>query len=206
MIVKPAITFLIASADALLITMIRTILLAMTGNVNFDKPEPTLAMIGTALDDFITAFGKAADGGKELTAIKNAKRNELVSLVRQLASYVLVACHGDMAILLSSGFPVQKPNRQPIGVLPAPEAPKVSQGGRTGEMYAVTSPLSGGYIYTWQLFLASGSNVPVRTEQTTGARHTFTGLTRGATYRLQVNVIGTAGPSDWSQSVELMVL
>ncbi len=206
MIVKPAISFLMATADAALITAVRTIILAMTDNVNYDKPEPTLVIIGAALDDFVTALANAADGGKELTALKNAKRAELVSLVRQLASYVTVACKEDMTMLLSSGFPVQKPNRQPIGVLPAPETPKVSQGPRTGEMYAATSPLVGGYIYTWQLFLASAPAVPVRTEQTTSARHTFTSLTRGTTYRLQVNVVGTAGPSDWSQAVELMVL
>ena len=206
MIVKPAISFLIASADALLITMVRAIILAMTDNVNYSKPEPTLALILAALEDFVTALSKAADGGKELTAIKNARRSELVSLVRQLASYVLVACKGDMAILLSSGFPVQKPNRQAIGVLPAPETPKVSQGPRTGQMFGVTAPLAGGYIYTWQLSLETAPDVPVRTVQTTSARNLFIDLTRGTTYRLRVNVIGTAGPSDWSQSVELMVL
>ena len=105
MIVKPAIGFLSSSSDALLVTGAQTIVTALTTNPDYPTPTPTLATVITALNDFTVAIANAANGGKEETAIKNAKRAELTSLLRQLASYVGVTCGGDMAKLLSSGFP-----------------------------------------------------------------------------------------------------
>ena len=59
------------------------------------------------------------DGIERVTALI-ARRAELVALVRELASYVQVECKGDLEVLVSSGFPIQKPVRNPIGELPVP--------------------------------------------------------------------------------------
>ena len=206
MIVKPAIGFLTISSDALLVTGAQTVVTAMTNNPDYPTPTPTLATVTTALNAFIVAVANAAEGGKEQTAIKIAKRAELVSLLRQLASYVGVTCGGDMAKLLSSGFPTQKPNRTSIGVLPAPDAPVVTPGALSGQLDAITSPVFGAYTYNWRLALASAPNVFVQQMQTTAARNTFSNLTPGQTYRVQVNAVGSAGASDWSDDGESMVL
>ena len=108
MVVKPAIGFVSTDSDALLVTDAQTIVIALTNNPSYPTPSPTLASITTAINDFATAIANAANGGKELTAIKNAKREALCALLRQLASYVHVACGGVLAALLSSGFPIQK--------------------------------------------------------------------------------------------------
>jgi hypothetical protein len=206
MVIKPSIGFLNTANDALLVTDTETIVKSLTGNTDYPTPLPALAVITTALNAFVTAIADAADGGKEFTAIKVAKRAELVSLLRQLASYVSVTCGGDMAKLLSSGFPTQKPTRTPIGVLPAPASPVVSQGSLTGELNATTPPVFGAYTYNWRVALASAPNVFVQQSQTTAARNTFVGLTPGQTYRVQLNAVGSAGPSDWSDDGELMVV
>jgi hypothetical protein len=206
MVVKPSIGFLSASSDALLVTGTQTIVTAMTSNTDYPTPTPTLATVTTALTAFTVAIANAAGGGKEETAIKNAKRAELVSLLRQLASYVGVTCGGDMAKLLSSGFPTQKPNRSPIGVLDAPDAPVVTPGSLTGQLDAISSPVFGAYTYNWRVALASTPNVFVQQPQTTAARNTFSGLTPGQIYRVQLNAVGSAGPSDWSDTGESMVL
>ena len=134
MIVKPSISFLTNDSDALLITATGSIITAMTGNTNYATPLPTLAVVQTAWDAFIAALADAASGGLTLTAIKNDKRAELVAWLRQLASYVQVTCKGDLTILLSSAFPIQKPQRFPIGVLPAPTGLTITLGSRTGRV------------------------------------------------------------------------
>jgi len=206
MIVKPSIAFLSTDSDALLISDTNTILTSLTGNPSYPAPSPTLAVITTALNVFIAALADAADGGKTLTAIKNARRDDLAALRRELAYYVQVACKGDLTVLLSSGFPIQKPQRSPIGVLPAPTNVTVSLGELSGELDAAMPPVFGAVIYTWRLTAASAPTVVVQTVQTTAASNTFTGLTPGVIYTTEVNAVGSAGPSDWSNPVSQMVV
>jgi Fibronectin type III domain len=206
MITKPSITFLTADSDALLITDTNTILTAMTGNTNYPTPSPALTAVTTALNDFTTTLANAADGGITLTSIKNDKRAELVALLRELANYVQGACNGDLTVLLSSGFPIQKPQRFPIGVLPAPTNVTVSLGALSGELDAAMPPVFGAAIYNWRLTATSAPTVVVQSTQTTAARNTFTGLTPGVVYTAEVNAVGSAGPSDWSNPVSKMAV
>jgi hypothetical protein len=206
MIVKPSITFLTADSDALLVTDTGSILTGMTGNANYPTPSPTLALVTTALDDFTTALANAAGGGITLTAIKNDKRAALVVLLRELASYVQVACKGDLTILLSSNFPIQKPQRNPIGVLPAPANVTVSLGALSGELDAAMPPVFGAAIYNWRVTTAAQPGTVLQTAQTTSASNTFAGLTPGVTYNVVANAVGAAGPSDWSDPVSQMAV
>jgi len=206
MIVKPAIGFLTKDSDAQLDQDIETVVTSMTDNDNFPTPSPTLTVISTALSAFTVALAEAAGGGVEKTAIKNAKRAELVSLMRQLASYVLTTGDGDMTKLLSSGFPAQKTSRPKIGPLPTPAAPFLTQGPVTGSLGASTQPINGAYIYNWRLALASAPTVYVKQVQTPAASNTFEGLTAGQIYNVQLNAVGTAGTTDWSDTSTLMVV
>jgi hypothetical protein len=206
MIIKPSITFLHSDADQQLIGRTEGILLGMTDNASYPAPTPTLAVLTTAKDEFATAVANALDGGKTLTAIKNAKREILVALLRQLASYLQAACNGDLTALMSSGFPIQKPQRQPIGTLPAPTSLTVTFGPRTGELQATASPVVGAVIYSWRVSTAAAPNEIVQTVQTTAARNVFTGLTPGVVYNIQANAVGTAGPSNWSGPARLMAV
>ncbi len=207
MIIKPSITFVTADSDGELSGHTGTIVVAMTGNASYPAPSPTLALVNDAHAAFELARANAAGGGSKFTALKNAKRAELVALLRLLASYVGVACGGDLATLLSSGFPIQKPSRTPIGVLPAPTTPTVGQGSRSGEIDGSTSPLHGAGTYNWRVALASAPTVYLQQVQTTKARVTFAGLTPGQVYVVDVNAVGSAGPSDYSMAATgLMVI
>ena len=206
MLVKPAVGFLNTDNDAQLVTDSKTIITSMTNNPHYPTPSPTLTAVTTATNDFSTALNNAADGGVTLTAIKNAKRKALVGLLRNLASYVQVACAGDMAALLSSGFPIQKPTRTPVGILPPPLAPQLQLGERSGDLVAFITPLANASSYTWRLALASAPEKNLRTLPTTAASITFSGLTPGEAYSVDVNAIGAAGPSNWSGTSVLMVV
>jgi hypothetical protein len=182
MIVKPYISFLNYDSDGELVVDVGAIIAAMTGNNYYPNPAPTLAAVTAALNEFTAAKADAADGGATLTAIKNAKRAALVSLIRALALYVQGACNGNFAILKSSGFPNQKPQREPIGILPAPANLTVSLGVRSGDLDASVAPVAGASTYNWQLMAASAPTVVVQTAQTTAASNTFSALTPGVAY------------------------
>jgi len=110
-----------------------------------------------------------------------------------------------MTNLLLSGFPVQKPTRASIGVLPAPSNPTLALGSRTGELNAAVNPVFGAAIYNWTL-TSSVAGAAAQTTQTTASYATFTGLTPGVTYAVTANVVGAAGPSDPSQSARQMAV
>jgi hypothetical protein len=193
-------------SDAQLIVDVQSASTGLTGNASFPTPAPALTVVTTALNAFTVALADAANGGTELTSIKNAKRAELVSLMRQLGSYVTVTADGDMTKLLSSGFRYQKPTRSAIGALPAPYTPLLKLGPHTGELDASVSPIYGAYTYNWRVALASSPTTYVRTVQTTGGRTMFEGLTPGQIYNVEANAVGAAGPSDWSDVAGLMVI
>ncbi len=206
MVIKPSISFLNSDSDAQLITDTENILTGLTGNASYPTPAPTLAVITTAKNAFANAVADAMNGGVALTTIKNEKRAALVALLRQLASYVQVACNGNLAVLLTSGFPPQKPNRTPIGVLQPPSSLTVTLGDRSGELYAIAAPVNGAAIYNWRVTAADAPNTVVQTDQTTAARTTFDNLTPGVLYNVECNVVGSAGPSDWSDPISQRVV
>ncbi|MGI8436435.1 MAG: hypothetical protein ACR2NX_05960 [Chthoniobacterales bacterium] len=118
--------------------------------------------------------------------------------MRQLASYVTVAANGDLAVLVSSGFPIQKPTREKIGDLPTPEAPKTNHGELTGQVIAKTRAIYGAGVYNWRVALASSPTTYVIEVQTTSSRAVFEGLVAGQLYNIEVSATGAAGPSNFS--------
>ena len=206
MIVKTSITFLLAASDEQLIATTQGVIAGLTGNTHFPSPVPPLPVLSGALDAFSVAVGEAANGGKELTAAKNAKRAALASLLRQLGSYITIQCDGDMEMLLSSQFPIQKPGRSPIGALPVPQAPALKQGANSGSVDAATGPVYGAGVYNWRVALASAPTTYIKTAQTTAARTSFEGLTAGEIYNVELNAVGAAGITDWSDDSTLRIL
>lgn len=206
MVVKAAIGFLNEVSDDRLIGDVQNAITGLTDNPNFPSPKPTLAALTTALGAFTTALAEAVNGGRVLVAAKNARRAELVSLMRQLASYITVTSDGDMEVLLSSGFPHQKPVRTRVGELPTPSAPTLRRGTLSGQLNASVLPVYGAGSYNWRIALASKPGTFEQTAQTIGGRHSFKGLTPGQNYNVEVNAVGSVGPSDWSDVSTAMVV
>lgn len=107
----------------LLRTLGQTVVLSMTGNLNFATPSPTLAVLQaavTALSAAITAWGTVGSRGshQDLVNLRNAAL-ALYKLLQQEAAYVqnLVDPDADQltqsAFILSSGFQIRQ--------LPAPQ-------------------------------------------------------------------------------------
>ena len=207
MIVKTAIGFLTRDAAPAVATQVDIILDAMNvAKASYPSPSPTLEVVGTANAALWVAINEAAGGGREKSAIKRARLAELVSLIRQLAAYVTATANGDMAKLLSSGFPIQKPNRARIGELPTPATPKVTHGMLSGQADAVTPPVYGASSYNWRASKASAPNVYQVTLQTTSSRAKLDGFIPGELYNVEVNAVGAAGVSNWSVAGQLRAI
>ena len=206
MIVKPSTQWLNKSSDANLLNTARNILKSLADNTGiYPAPNPALPVVQAAVDDFSAGLALAADGSRSAISAKKQLRQVLVGLLRQLANYIHTACGGDMTNLLLSGFPAQKPVRQPVGPLSAPNNVTLQLGSLSGQLVAKANPVFGAALYTWQL-TSSTPNTPMVTVQTTAAKAVFSGLTPGVIYSVVVNAIGTAGPSDWSSAASLMCI
>jgi hypothetical protein len=203
MIVKPAISWIASDTDTVFVNDTNVVLTTMDENVAiYATPSPSLATVQTALDNLVNAMSVAATGSQADTNAKNNARAVVMGLLRQLASYVQVACQGDMEKLLLSGFPVQKPNRAPIGPLPAPQNALLDHGSNTGCLNASVNPVFGAASYNWKLTASAPGAAPIL-GQSTGSNFTFTGLTPGVNYTVTANVLGAAGTSDWSNPASL---
>lgn len=206
MIVKPSISFLTQDGESDLVTDLKKIIKGMTGNASYPKAVALLLLVAAALAEYEAALVNNADGGRTATSLKRQKRLALYPLVRSLALDVTDECHGDLTVLLTSNFPIQKPERYPIGELPAPAAPVLTLGTHSGDLHGSVPPVYGALTYNWKLMYASAPTVVVQEIETSATSVTFTAVPPGQVCIVQTNAVGTAGTSDWSQSASQMVI
>ena len=158
--VKPAIGFLTKDSEGSFTDKVTAVLEWMGKNTSsYPTPSPALTVVETAFAAYKVASAEAAQGGVANTTVRNARRAELVALLRQLANYVSATANGDLEILRESGFPIQKTSHTQIGPLPAPYAPVLSQGPVTGSLKAKVPPVYGAVACNWRLALASAPTV-----------------------------------------------
>ena len=204
MIVKAAISWLTQLSDLIVCNIVDVIVAEMTGNPTFPLPLPAIPEVVVANDAAKAAIVATANGDRVSYAIKDAKMAELAAVVRPLAYYVTITSGGDMAKLLSSGFPIQQPTRQKIGPLPTPTAPVAEPGSMHGTVHAATEAIHGTYIYRWRAATVEAPTLYVAEMQTTKANALLTGLTRGGIYNIQVSAVGAAGPTEWSNAANIV--
>lgn len=176
-------------------------------------PNPVIPVTALALDGSMAAFSSAmaaaALGGPADTADKNAKRDALITLLRQLAGYVQENHGNDLAKLLASGFEAVSTNHASVQ-LETPTIKDILNGMscqlivRVGRIknakayevrYALIAP--GGALGPW---LSGGLHTSSRSMPVGG-------LTPGGNYQFQVRAVGgSTGYSDWSDPVSHMSL
>src|SRR5436305_10102696 len=79
------------------------ILNAITGNTNFPTPPVDLNVFKTTLDAYSAAIGDAKDGSKKAKTLRDRLGEEVIRILRALATYVELNCKDDMNTFLSSG-------------------------------------------------------------------------------------------------------
>ena len=176
----------------------------LTGNTAFPTPVPSLASLGTANTNFITALAATAQGGPQATAAKDAARETLLGLLRQEANYVQGAAGNILATILSSGFEVVSTDRTSVP-LETPSIQKILNEVSTQLVLRVT-PITNAKAYETRYYTTPG--VWQAGGISTQARRIIVeGLTPGTTYTMSVRAIGgSTGHSDWSDPVSHMCM
>jgi hypothetical protein len=190
--------------DTDLIAFVRNVITLMTGNTNYPSPSPTLAEVTTSVSDFETSVYNALDGGKIAIATRNAARQAVLALLRQLAAYVQGNCKADLLALISSGFEaVRAPSR--VGTLPAPQDPRLSLTDKSGELLFRFSRVSNANNYSIQT--AATATGPWEDEGfRTSTRVIIGGLAPGEVLWARVCANGSAGASEWSVPTTAMAV
>jgi hypothetical protein len=199
-----AIGFLSHDSNAALLVSSGRILTGMTGNPHFPTPIPALADVAAVRNAFVASVD-AARAGPLTTIARRQQRVQLVAMLRSLALHVQQTGNGDPLVLRSSGFPVRK-SPQPVGLLSAPLNLRLVRGTLSGQLKARCNVVNGAGSYQWRYATAAAPTAWVLVDPTIYANFVFAGLVPGTVYVAQVRAVGTAGPSDWSDTASLMVV
>lgn len=187
-----------------------SVLQGLTGNAALPSPPVALSTLANAIKDYEDALVAQEEGGKLATAVKKAKRETLVGILRKLAGYVEDNCNGNLATLLSSGFKAASTSHAQQQ-LPAPFIVSLVNG-NSGQLRAKLReiiPNAKCYELRNAAVGTVGTSGPWQSGGlTSNSRGLFVNdLTPGTRYAVQVRAIGGAtGYSDWSDAVTHMSL
>jgi hypothetical protein len=174
----------------------------MTGNAAlFATPPVTMADFQNQIHDFRDKIPAANKGGVLATAAKNASRQVLIGIMRQLAAYVEMVANGDEVTVLKSGFHVRSTERSSLP-LDKPTGLTITNDGE-GKLNAEVEPVKNCSMYEGRA-KADGATEWMESVFTGDSRHVlFEGLTPGVLYTIQVRALGgSTGTSDWSDPAQ----
>ena len=126
-------------------------------------------------------------------------------MLRNLALDVQKTSDGDLAVLLSSGFDAQK-ERQPAGVLLAPDGVTLTQGPLSGELIFRSKAVVNGSAYEGQMTMDINKGEWTDVGTFTAPRFTLEDPELGKTYWARSRAIGAAGPGSSSDAVSAMAI
>lgn len=202
---KRVTTSFVTLSDGNLESKTHSIISNMTGNANFPTPVPALNEVEAAADNFSSALVKAQTGNRADVADKNAKRETLLAVLRQLCSYVNLTANGDAAMLLTSGFDVSK-DPQP-SIISKPEIIRLENGVASGTLLLSVKAVKGAYSYlheyTTDATMAPGSWV---SNLSTSAKTTLSNLQPGTVYYCRVAAVGSNNQLLYSDALSRMVV
>ena len=178
----------------------------MTDNPAFATPTPPLKDVTDANNEYISALGKVEYGSKADTVIKNNLRAALIVLLKLLADYVQTTSNGDEAIILSSGFDV---NKKPttVGELDKPTGFSVKPGKNKGSVIASCNAVNNANFYEFEYMELPVTPNSVWIQKTsTKSKLQIDGFIRGKEYNYRVAAAGSDPSRVWSDEISSYVL
>jgi hypothetical protein len=182
----------------------------MLNNPAYPNPPVDMPGFKAAIDAFTAASAAVLhDGGKAAIAERNKRRADAIIMLRLLGHYVEVACKGDTKAFVSSGFVAVTP-RQKLAALPirVPSIVKIDQGSTGQLLVTIQSVKARSYELRYAAVPAAGATPNWTTIMVPNAKPAtpINNLTPGTRYTFQARAFGKLGFSDWSASVERMVI
>jgi hypothetical protein len=170
----------------------------------FKTPEPAVSVLTGLKADYDAALLKAANRGKVEIAARNAAAEAFIAALDEEASYVDMACKGDLTRLLESGYEPVSTNRTRVA-LDKVQVLKVAPA-MSGQLKVRVKAQSSAKAYEGRIKQVGGEFGPSITFASS-RDILFAGLTAGVKYVIQVCAIGgLTGRSDWSDPVESMAM
>lgn len=180
-------------SDAALRVRTGVIITSMTDNLHFTDPNPSLAAMQAALDEFSTAVSIAMTGSLVEKAVKNDKRKALIDLVHKLSYYVLFIAGGNETVAMSSGYNIAKGYTTSADI-EKPYSLKLENGPNDGELLLRFKKVKGAKSYIYQF--AEGpitSDTVWQSQSGTTSKVVLKGLKSCTKYWCRVVAIGVRG-------------
>ena len=192
-------------SDPNLLKKATTVLTSMTGNKNFPKPVPTVAVLNAAIGKFSNAMALAKDGDRMKIGERKTLREALLAVMLQLMDYVTFTAKSDRLILMSSGFTVSA-EAKTARALGKMKGFKVVQGENSGELAASVDKVKSADSYLFYYGLTPIVNDSWKLIPTGKINYCdITGLERGKEYSVRVAVVGPKGKTIYSDVKNIIV-
>ena len=198
-----AVTNFSSLLDSVLVTLALAVIKGLTGNAAFPNPTVDLTAFGNTVTTFSAAIAAALDGGKNAKAIRDKQRKLVIQDLKSLALYVENHSNDDPAILTTSGFAVKTPVKTTGQPVVPPAIKTLDFGSNSGHITVTLKKVTGAKVYFVRYAGMTGglpgpwTTVPV---PIVNKKTLISGLTPGVTYAFQMQSLGSAGYSDWSDS------
>ena len=182
-----------------LVTIIKRVIAKMKSNPAFPNQPVALAELEKLLPELEEALVKAKSRDKEWVAIKNNKKSIALSLLEELAQFVIATCKDDRALILSSGFDVI----DELSSTPNPSIENLQvELGAPGEATIRVKNMTGTIAYVHQYATeVPGPNTVWISEESSIRSYTFKGLASDKRYWFRVVAIGRKGQKAYSPVV-----
>ena len=194
-------------SDASLEAFARSVISNMTGNTYFPTPDPTVAALTTATDEFEAALAVATTGTSFNKVEKNEKKKALIQMLDDLTLYIMYTAKFNPMILSSTGFKISQTQPGPPQEPSKPQNLRVRLGDMPGQLHLEWDRAQGVKVYMYQYAVGalSESTQWVTSQLGTRSNYLFTGLPSGQRVWLRVLVIGNDGQELASDAVSMIV-
>jgi hypothetical protein len=178
-------------------------------NPRFPKLPVDLVVVKAILDEYESAVVAADDGSKTVLLRRNALRENLDKMVRQIAYYVEAASDNDESVFATSGFEALPTVRKSPQPMDTPQILKIAHGANSGLLVVSLSPTHR-KVVKYELRYGPAESDPNTASWITSSiavyrrPATIDNLTPGTVYAFQVRALGRLGFTDWSDPTTFM--
>ncbi|THU41094.1 hypothetical protein FAM09_02965 [Niastella caeni] len=169
----------------------------MTDNTYFPNPNPTVAVLKQATQEYQQSLYDASGRDQKLVAIKDNKRTVLRAVLTQLAEYVNSVANGNREILLSSGFKLTKNRGEADDLRPIGDLEVRTDAPEQATVRIKRVPGAKAYVYEYTTGVVTNESIWIA-RTITEPSYTFRGLQSGVKYSFRVIAIGRGEKSVFS--------
>jgi hypothetical protein len=161
----------------------------MDGNLNFVTLQSDTDAFGLAITAYAAQVSLAGTRDMNAVEAKREMRKAIIAQVIALGVSVQGVAGTNLAMLTSSGFPLRKVNQQ-VTLKPAGKL-VLSLGANAGEVATKTDSIYGAKVYKTKYAADPITDTTVwQQDSNNTANSVVTGLTKGASYWMQVTITG----------------